>query len=62
MGEAVTTGADGAYTIPGVPAGSGYTIEVSLDGYETGTISSFDETGNVTGKNLTLVKRTAAAV
>jgi formylglycine-generating enzyme required for sulfatase activity len=56
-GNAVSTGANGAYTITGVPAGTGYTIEVSLSGYITGTTPSFEvTTGNVTGKNLTLVK------
>jgi formylglycine-generating enzyme required for sulfatase activity len=54
VGTAVRSGADGAYTSTGVPAGEGYTIEVSLSGYTTGTISSFDVTGNVTGKDLTL--------
>jgi uncharacterized repeat protein (TIGR02543 family) len=57
VGNPVSTGADGTYTIPGVPAGEGYTIAVSLSGYTTGTIPSFNvTTGNVTGKNLTLVK------
>jgi formylglycine-generating enzyme required for sulfatase activity len=56
-GSAVSTGTDGTYTILNVPAGTGYTIEVSLAGYDTGTISSFDVTGNVTGKDLTLVKK-----
>jgi formylglycine-generating enzyme required for sulfatase activity len=56
MGNAVSADGTGAYTITGVPAGTGYTIEVSLSGYFTGTLSSFDVRGNVTGKNLTLVK------
>jgi formylglycine-generating enzyme required for sulfatase activity len=52
----------GVYTIPNVPAGSGYTIEVSLSGYTTGTIPSFSvTTANVTGKDLTLVKILVAA-
>jgi formylglycine-generating enzyme required for sulfatase activity len=55
VGSAVTD-AGGAYTIPNVPVGSGYTIEVSLAGYGTGTIPSFSVTGNVTDKDLTLVK------
>jgi uncharacterized repeat protein (TIGR02543 family) len=58
-GSAVSTGADGAYTIRNVPAGEGYTIEVSLSGYATGSISSFDITADVTGKDLTLIKLTA---
>jgi formylglycine-generating enzyme required for sulfatase activity len=57
VGSAISTGTDGTYTIPGVPAGEGYTIEVSLAGYITGTIPSFNvTTANVTGKNLTLVR------
>jgi formylglycine-generating enzyme required for sulfatase activity len=55
-GAAVSTGANGAYTITDVPAGEGYTIEVSLSGYITGGIPSFDVTGDVTGKDLMLVK------
>ena len=31
-GSAVSTGADGTYTISSVPAGTGYSIEVSLAG------------------------------
>jgi formylglycine-generating enzyme required for sulfatase activity len=54
-GAAASTGTDGTYTITGVPAGEGYTIEVSLSGYATGSIPSFDVTGDVTGKDLTLV-------
>ncbi|MDR2029088.1 MAG: carboxypeptidase regulatory-like domain-containing protein, partial [Treponema sp.] len=60
-GEALagkTASADdtGAYTITGVAPGT-YTIEVSLAGYDTGTIAAFvvsDE--NVTGRDLTLTK------
>jgi uncharacterized repeat protein (TIGR02543 family) len=55
VGGPVTTGSDGAYTITDVPAGD-YTIEVSLAGYTTGTISSVTVAGDVTGKNLTLVR------
>jgi formylglycine-generating enzyme required for sulfatase activity len=55
VGSAVSTDGTGAYTIPNVPAGT-YTIEVSLTGYTTGTISSFSVAANVTGKNLTLAK------
>jgi uncharacterized repeat protein (TIGR02543 family) len=56
VGNPVNTGTGGAYTIPNVLAGNVYTIKVSLNGYVPGTISSFNVTGNVTGKNLTLVK------
>ncbi|GHV32438.1 hypothetical protein AGMMS4952_22800 [Spirochaetia bacterium] len=57
IGTAVHPATGGAYTIPGVPADTGYTIEVSLTGYTTGTIGSFDVTAaNVTGKNLQLIK------
>jgi formylglycine-generating enzyme required for sulfatase activity len=56
MGGAVSTDVSGAYTISTVPAGTGYIIEISLNGYITGTISSFNITGDVTGKDLTLVK------
>jgi uncharacterized repeat protein (TIGR02543 family) len=57
VGGPVSTDAGGVYTITSVPAGNGYTIEVSLSGYTTDTISSFDiTTGNVMGKNLELVR------
>ncbi|MDR1173971.1 MAG: SUMF1/EgtB/PvdO family nonheme iron enzyme [Treponema sp.] len=56
VGGAVSTDASGAYTISNVPAGTGYTVEVSLSGYVTGTISSFNVAGDVTGKNLMLVR------
>jgi formylglycine-generating enzyme required for sulfatase activity len=60
VGNAVTTGADGTYTISNVPARNGYTVEASLSGYVTGATASFDVTaGNVTGKDLTLAKLTA---
>jgi formylglycine-generating enzyme required for sulfatase activity len=56
VGSPVITDVNGAYTIPNVPAGTGYTIEVSLSGYATGTVPSFNVTGDVTGKDLTLFK------
>jgi 3-hydroxymyristoyl/3-hydroxydecanoyl-(acyl carrier protein) dehydratase len=56
VGGAVSTEANGTYTIPDIPAGTGYTIEVSLTGYTTGTISSFDVMGDVTNKDLTLAR------
>jgi uncharacterized repeat protein (TIGR02543 family) len=59
VGGPVSTGTDGGYIIPHVPAGTRYTIEVSLSGYITGNVTSFDvTTGNVTGKDLELVKIT----
>jgi uncharacterized repeat protein (TIGR02543 family) len=62
VGSPVSTGVSGAYTIPNVPAGTGYTIEVSLAGYATGTIPAFAvTTANVMGKNLTLVKLAAGS-
>jgi formylglycine-generating enzyme required for sulfatase activity len=62
VGSPVSTDGSGNYTIPDVPAGSGYTIEVSLSGYVTGTSPSFSVTGNVTGKNLTLVDISSVGV
>jgi formylglycine-generating enzyme required for sulfatase activity len=57
VGSPVSTNGSGAYTISGVPAGTGYTVEVSLSGYTTGTIPSFNvTTANVTGKDLTLAR------
>jgi hypothetical protein len=47
--------ADGSYTISGVEAGD-YTIEVSLAGYTTGTTPVFSVAGDVTGKDLRLLK------
>jgi hypothetical protein len=54
-GSAVSTEADGSYTISGVEAGS-YTIEVTLTGYSTGTIPEFSVADDVTGKDLKLRK------
>jgi hypothetical protein len=57
VGDAVSTGTDGTYTIPNVPAGEGYAIEVSLAGYTTGGSSPFGVVAaNVTGQNLMLVR------
>jgi hypothetical protein len=58
VGERVTADTDGKYTISEVPAGAGYTIEVSLSGYTTGIISAFEVISDVTGKNLELKKLT----
>ena len=55
-GAPVTAGADGSYTITGIPAGT-YHIEVSLAGYDGGTINGIVVSdGDVTGKDLTLQK------
>jgi hypothetical protein len=55
-GSPVTAGTNGTYTISGVPDGT-YTIDVSLSGYNTGTITGVTVSGaNVTGKNLVLQK------
>jgi len=51
-----TTDAEGKYTISNVANGT-YTIEVTKDGYETGTIANVVVNGaNVTGKNLQLTQ------
>ena len=51
----VTTGLDGAYVIKNVKAGNGYTIKVSLEGYEDGVINSINVVDDdVKDKNLTL--------
>jgi hypothetical protein len=55
VGAAVSAGTNGAYTIINVTAGT-YAIEVSLEGYDTGTSAAFTVSGNVTGKDLTLTK------
>jgi hypothetical protein len=54
-GKTASPDADGNYTITGVAEGS-YTIEVSLAGYETGTIDDVEVDGDVTGKDITLQK------
>ncbi|MDR1211406.1 MAG: choice-of-anchor D domain-containing protein [Spirochaetaceae bacterium] len=54
-GSAVNTAGDGSYTISGVEAGN-YTIEVTLAGYTAGTISPVSVAGDVTGKDLKLLK------
>jgi hypothetical protein len=55
QGSAVSTAANGTYTIIGVAVGN-YTIDVSLGGYTAGTITAFAVSANVTGKDLTLTK------
>jgi uncharacterized repeat protein (TIGR02543 family) len=52
-GSAVSAGADGAYSIGGVPAGT-YAIAVTREGYAPGTISAFTVSGDLSGKDLTL--------
>jgi hypothetical protein len=58
VGAVVTAGEGGVYTISGVAAGS-YTIEASIDGYESGTTGVFTVAADVTDKNLTLQKTAA---
>jgi hypothetical protein len=53
IGSPVTVGANGAYAITGVSAGT-YTIEVSLSGYANGTINVTVSNANLSGKDLTL--------
>jgi chitodextrinase len=54
VGAPVSAAANGAYTITGVPDGT-YTIEVSLSGYITGTITGVTVSGaNVSDKDLVL--------
>jgi endoglucanase len=61
VGTPETTTEDGTYTISDVANGT-YTIEVSKDGFGTGTITSFTVAGkNVTGKNLMLIKAYAVS-
>ncbi len=56
IGSPVYTDADGAYTISGVPAGT-YTLEVSAEGYDSGTISNVVVAdANISGKDLMLTK------
>jgi hypothetical protein len=54
VGSAVSA-SNGTYTINSVLPGT-YTIEVSLAGYDTGTIAAFEVSGDVTGKDLALTK------
>jgi hypothetical protein len=57
-GSPVSTGANGAYAIGSVANGS-YTIAVSKDGYNPGTITNVVVSGAaLSGKNLTLTKVT----
>ncbi|MDR1209136.1 MAG: hypothetical protein LBK41_02310 [Clostridiales bacterium] len=59
IGSAATSG-DGTYTISGVGDGTGYTIEVSADGYAGGATAGFAVSGaDVTGQNLVLSKQYA---
>lgn len=61
VGGAAITDASGAYSL-GAPAGTGYTVEASMDGYLTGTTAPFDwAAAGVTGKDLTLTRMTTIA-
>lgn len=56
-GAAVTADADGTYEIPYAPIGTGYTINVTMSGYESGTTASFDVSdANIIDKDLILTK------
>lgn len=62
VGGLVTAGSDGSYRIE-ASVGKGYTIEVSMNGYELGTIPAFDLIGtHVIGMNLTLHKTISAPI
>jgi hypothetical protein len=54
VGSPVTAAPDGSYIIPGAQSGSGYTIAVSMSGYEPGAIPAFDIVGNTKNKDLVL--------
>ena len=55
VGDPVQANTSGVYTIEDVMKGTGYTIDVTMDGYEKGTISAFDVTNaNVADKDLVL--------
>jgi hypothetical protein len=60
VGSVASADSNGAYTISGAAAGT-YTIEVSLDGYTTGTIDPFTVSGNVSGKNIQLAKTSSGS-
>jgi uncharacterized repeat protein (TIGR02543 family) len=53
-----TTDSNGSYTISGVPAGSGYTLIASKDGYNSNNIENVNVTAgaNTPNMNLTLTK------
>ncbi|GHT24779.1 hypothetical protein AGMMS4957_18380 [Bacteroidia bacterium] len=54
VGQAATTGANGAYTLTDIPAGT-YNIIFTLDGYETGVLTDVAvNNANLTVPNLTL--------
>jgi hypothetical protein len=55
VGSPVSADEDGAYTIPGVLPGT-YTIQVTLAGYQDGTITSFAVSGTTADKDLELQK------
>jgi hypothetical protein len=55
VGVAVNPSA-GVYTITGVAPGTGYTVKVTLAGYTDAETAPFDVAGNVTNKDISLVK------
>jgi hypothetical protein len=62
VGNAVAPVSSGAYAISNVVNGT-YTIEASLDGYDSGQITAVTVSGgNVTGQNLTLEPETSGPV
>ncbi|MDR1948781.1 MAG: carboxypeptidase regulatory-like domain-containing protein [Spirochaetaceae bacterium] len=54
----ITAATNGSYTISGVPAGTGYTVSASLTYYTDNATASFEVSGPVTGKDLTLTRKT----
>jgi hypothetical protein len=58
--QPTTTGADGAYTIPAIPAGE-YTLVVTLDGHEAGVFNVTVDNAPLNDQNFTLQPATASA-
>ncbi|MCL2803976.1 MAG: Ig-like domain-containing protein [Micrococcales bacterium] len=56
IGSPVTANTDGRYFIDNVPLGTGYTIAVTMAGYQPGTIAAFDVADHVDGLDLVLQK------
>ncbi len=53
IGSPIFTDSSGAYTITGIPEGT-YSIEVSTEGYGSGSMKSFYIWSNIIGKDMTL--------
>jgi len=60
IGSPVTADTDGLYFIDNVPFGTGYTIAVTMSGYQPGTITAFDVADHLDGLDLTLQKTPTA--